>query len=153
MNNINTILAIDTSCDETAVAVTHQQKIISNSVSSQIEIHRKYGGVYPTEAKRAHQQKITPVIQNALQKALITIKKNNFLDSKTSKTLKTREKIWQLVDAIAVTQGPGLAPALQVGLNKAHQLAQQHRKPLIAVNHLEGICFLRFYKIQKAILL
>lgn len=115
---INTILAIDTSCDETAVAITNQRRILSNILASQVEIHRKYGGVFPTEAKRAHQEKINHVVEEAMKRA--------------------REIDFDFIDAVAVTYGPGLAPALEVGIRKAKELAKEFNKPLIAVNHLEG---------------
>ena len=116
------ILSIDTSCDETSAAVTSGRLVLSNVISSQISIHQKYGGVYPALAKRAHQERIDYVVQKAIQNA----KKNRF-------------------DAVAVTQGPGLAIALEVGIKKAKQISENplairenHRLPLIAVNHLEG---------------
>ncbi len=109
------ILAIDTSCDETCAAVSCGQKILSNVIDSQINIHAKYGGVVPFLAKRAHEAKIDAVVAEAL--------KQTKLDS---------------LDAIAVTVGPGLAPALEVGINFAKNLALKLNKPLISVNHLEG---------------
>jgi N6-L-threonylcarbamoyladenine synthase len=109
------ILAIDTSCDETAAAVTQSTKILSNVIDSQINIHAKYGGVVPHLAKRAHENKIEFVVQEALKRA-----KNPPLD------------------AIAVTVGPGLAPALEVGIDFAKKLAKKFNKPLIAINHMEG---------------
>jgi N6-L-threonylcarbamoyladenine synthase len=117
MNQINTILAIDTSCDETSVAVTQGRRVISNVLASQVESHRKYGGVYPTEAKRAHQEKIDPVTIEAMKRSRFD---------------------WPDIDAIAVTYGPGLAPALEVGIRKAKELCLQFKKPLIAVKHMEG---------------
>ena len=111
------ILAIDTSCDETCAAVSCGRKILSNVISSQINIHKEYGGVVPHLAKRAHQDKIEFVVNKALKRAL------------------TR---FDLVNAIAVTIGPGLAPALEVGVNFAKNLALKYKKPLIAVNHMEG---------------
>jgi N6-L-threonylcarbamoyladenine synthase len=109
------ILAIDTSCDETAAAVTHGTKILSNVIDSQINIHAQYGGVVPHLAKRAHEAKIEFVVREAIKRSTT-----------------------QAVDAIAVTVGPGLAPALEVGINYAKKLASDWKKPLIAINHLEG---------------
>jgi len=106
------ILSIDTSCDETSVAVTHGRKVLSNVISSQIALHKKYGGVYPALAKRAHEERIDFVVQKAIKKFK--------------------------PDAVAVTQGPGLAIALEVGIKKAKELSAAYRIPLIAVNHLEG---------------
>jgi N6-L-threonylcarbamoyladenine synthase len=111
------ILAIDTSCDETAAAVTWGRVVLSNVIASQAEIHRPYGGVYPTLAKRAHQQNIRPTINTALDRARIEPKQ---------------------LQAIAVTIGPGLAPALEIGLKTAKDLSQAWDKPVIACNHLEG---------------
>lgn len=108
-------MAIDTSCDETSASVTCGRRVLSNVISSQIAIHQKYGGVYPALAKRAHQKRIDFVVQKAIKNA----KKNR-------------------LDAIAVTQGPGLAIALEVGIKKAKQLSTDYGLPLIAVNHLEG---------------
>lgn len=111
------ILAIDTSCDETSAAVTSGRRVLSNVVSSQINIHKKYGGVYPALAKRAHQQRIDSVVNEALKRA----------------GLKENE-----LSAVAVTQGPGLAIALEVGIKKAKEIALEHCLPLIGVNHMEG---------------
>ncbi|MEK7513938.1 MAG: tRNA (adenosine(37)-N6)-threonylcarbamoyltransferase complex transferase subunit TsaD [Patescibacteria group bacterium] len=107
------ILAIDTSCDETCAAISCGRKILSNVIDSQINIHAQYGGVVPFLAKRAHEAKIEFVVKESLTRS-------------------------HLVNAIAVTVGPGLAPALEVGLNFAKNLALKLHKPLIAVNHLEG---------------
>lgn len=111
------ILAIDTSCDDTSAAVSQGSKILSNVVASQTKLHAPYGGVFPTVAKLAHREKIEPVVNMALDQAGVS---------------------WASIAAIAVTQGPGLAPALEVGIAYAQQLAKQHHLPLIAVNHIEG---------------
>lgn len=111
------ILAIDTSCDETSAAVTLGRAVLSNVVASQTNIHQPYGGVYPTLAKQAHQEKIQPVINLAMKRAGIDFAQ---------------------LDAIAVTLGPGLAPALEIGIDQAKRLAQEWQKPLIAVNHVEA---------------
>lgn len=112
------ILAIDTSCDETSVAVTQDDRVLANIVASQVTWHRQYGGVVPNIAKRMHQQLIEPALKQALWQA--------------------RVKDLACIDAVAVTVGPGLAPALEVGVAKAKKLALKLKKPLIAVNHLEG---------------
>jgi N6-L-threonylcarbamoyladenine synthase len=109
------ILAIETSCDETAVAVTEGRRVLSNVIYSQILIHKKWGGVVPSLAKRAHEEKIGLVIAEATKKYPI-----------------------DEIDAIAVTQGPGLAVALEVGIKHAKELANIYGKKLISVNHLEG---------------
>jgi len=113
------ILAIDTSADETAVAVVEGRRILSSVIYSQIQIHKQWGGIYPTLAKRAHEERIDEVINKALKKSKIQNPKFQ-------------------IDAVAVTQGPGLAIALEVGIRKAKELAVKYQKPLIAVNHLEG---------------
>ena len=112
------ILGIETSCDETGAAVVRSGlQILSNVVASQIATHQPYGGVVPELASREHLRAIVPVVRQALAEAGQT---------------------YQSVDAIAVTQGPGLAGALLVGISYAKALAFALGKPLIAVNHLEG---------------
>ena len=120
------ILAIDTSCDDTCIAILQIKdlrfKILSNVVSSQVKIHQKYGGVYPTLAKREHEKNLPAVLERALREAkLIT---------KTPR-----------VDRIAVTIGPGLDPCLWTGVNFAKALAHQWRLPIIPVNHIEAHIF------------
>jgi len=117
------ILSIDTSCDETSVAITQGHKIISNVLFSQIKVHAPYGGVYPLLAKREHLSKIGPAVQLALKHA--HLKLNNLA-------------------AIAVTYGPGLAPALEVGINYAKELAKSLDLPLIPVDHIEGHIYSAF---------
>ncbi len=112
----STILGIESSCDDTSAAVMINGKIASNITASQ-DVHRKYGGVVPELASRAHQSHIIPVINAALEKAQIRLKE---------------------VDAIAVTQGPGLMGSLVVGLNTAKGLSLSLNKPLIGVNHLHA---------------
>jgi tRNA N6-adenosine threonylcarbamoyltransferase len=112
------ILGIETSCDETAAAVVrHGAEILSNTVASQIAVHSPYGGVVPELASREHLRNILPVVRQALGAAGVTHSE---------------------LDAVAVTEGPGLAGALLVGISFAKSLALALGKPLIAVNHLEG---------------
>jgi N6-L-threonylcarbamoyladenine synthase len=112
------ILGIESSCDETAAAVVRSgEQLISNVVASQIATHQPYGGVVPELASREHLRAIVPIVRQALAEAKHT---------------------YESVDAIAVTQGPGLAGALLVGISYAKALAFALDKPLIAVNHLEG---------------
>ena len=125
------ILAIDTSCDETAAAVSCGRRILSNVISSQINIHKKWGGVVPHLAKRAHLEKIEPVVKKALRQS------RSVLAERQGRTLKFETLIGK-IDAIAVTIGPGLAPALEVGLAYAKKLSLNHNKPLININHMEG---------------
>lgn len=112
------ILGIDTSCDDTAAAIVEDgRKIISNVVSSQDEIHRKYGGIVPELASRRHIELIWPVVTEAMTQANVT-----FDD----------------IAAIAVTNGPGLIGSLLIGVCFAKSISFAHQIPLIAVNHLEG---------------
>ncbi|MGP4073725.1 tRNA (adenosine(37)-N6)-threonylcarbamoyltransferase complex transferase subunit TsaD [Piscibacillus sp. B03] len=112
------ILAIETSCDETAAAVVKGgTELLSNVVATQMEIHQKFGGVVPEIASRHHIEQITLVIEQALEEASVT------MDD---------------VDAIAVTEGPGLVGALLIGVNAAKSIAYAHDKPLIGVHHIAG---------------
>ncbi len=120
------ILAIDTSCDETAAAITEDNKILSNIIWSQAAAHAKFGGVLPSLAQRMHEERIDFVIDKALKSAF-----------PKSPTTHITQPIAQ-IDAIAVTTGPGLSIALGVGVNKAKELAQKYKKPLIPINHIEA---------------
>jgi N6-L-threonylcarbamoyladenine synthase len=112
------ILAIETSCDETAAAVLENgHLILASTVASQMEVHARYGGVYPEVASRQHVLAVVPVVEETLAKAHMTIGD---------------------MDAIAATRGPGLAGSLVVGLNLAKGLALGAGLPLVGVNHLEG---------------
>ncbi|MDT2048588.1 tRNA (adenosine(37)-N6)-threonylcarbamoyltransferase complex transferase subunit TsaD [Bacillus sp. 1780r2a1] len=112
------ILAIETSCDETAVAIIRGgTEIIANVVASQIESHKRFGGVVPEIASRHHVEQITIVVEEALNQSSMT-----FDD----------------IDAVAVTEGPGLVGALLIGVNAAKALAFAHQKPLIPVHHIAG---------------
>lgn len=112
------ILGIETSCDETAVAVVEDGKIIhANIVATQIDTHKKFGGVIPEIASRIHVENITYVIKEALQQANVTLEE---------------------IEAIAITQGPGLIGSLHVGMIAAKTLAFMYQKPLIPVHHIAG---------------
>src|SRR3989344_2214627 len=111
------ILAIDTATDETSAAVVEKQFVLSNIIWSQASLHAKFGGVYPMLAQREHRSRIGFVIQKAVKQAGVKIED---------------------VDAIAVTVGPGLAVALEGGIEKAKELTKIYNKPLIPVNHVEG---------------
>ena len=112
------ILAIESSCDETAAAVVQDgRKVLSNIISSQIEIHKLYGGVVPEIASRKHIEKVIQVVDEALKEASLTMNE---------------------IDAVAVTYGPGLVGALLVGVSAAKSIAFAHNKPLIGVHHIEG---------------
>jgi N6-L-threonylcarbamoyladenine synthase len=112
-----TLLAFETSCDETSVAVVRDGKILSNVVSSQIELHTEYGGVVPELAAREHLKNLLPIAQRALTAAKISPAQ---------------------LDAIAATQGPGLPMALLVGFKTAQAVAFALRKPFVGVNHHEA---------------
>ena len=124
------ILGIESSCDETAAAVVVDgREILSSIVASQVDVHRKYGGVVPELASREHLRQIVPVVREALGQA----------------KLKFEE-----VDAIGVTQGPGLVGALLVGITYGKTLAESLGKPLVPVNHLEGHVHAVFLEAHKA---
>ncbi len=118
------ILAIETSCDETSVAIIENgRNVLSNIVSSQIEIHKEYGGVVPEIASRHHIENILPVFNEALEKANCTIEE---------------------IDYIAVTNKPGLIGSLLVGLMFAKSISYSYNKPLIPINHINGHIFSTF---------
>ncbi|MEC2071077.1 tRNA (adenosine(37)-N6)-threonylcarbamoyltransferase complex transferase subunit TsaD [Alkalihalophilus marmarensis] len=118
MENKELILAIETSCDETSAAVIKDGKeILSNIVSSQIESHKRFGGVVPEIASRHHVEQITLIIEEAMSEAEVTFKD---------------------LSAIAVTEGPGLVGALLIGVNAAKAMAFAHNLPLIGVHHIAG---------------
>jgi N6-L-threonylcarbamoyladenine synthase len=117
-------LAIESSCDETSVAIVKNgREVLSNIISSQIEIHKKFGGVVPEVASRKHVENINQVIREALVKANLT---------------------YDDIDIVGVTQGPGLIGALLVGLSAAKGLAYSLNKPLVPVNHIKGHIFANF---------
>lgn len=118
MKNDTIILGIETSCDETAVAIVKNgTTIVSNVVASQIESHKRFGGVVPEIASRHHVEQMTLVLEEAFAQAELT---------------------WEEIDAIAVTEGPGLVGALLIGVNTAKALAFAKQKPLVAVHHIAG---------------
>lgn len=151
------ILAIETSCDETGVCVLEYGgagavSILANALSSQVEIHAKYGGVFPALAKRAHAEKMVPLLTQSLDEAYLlealeesidTDKKLTFLDEKETQL---KEQLLPFlsfyqkpdIDYIAVTVGPGLEPALWVGVNAARALSAVWGIPVIPINHMEG---------------
>lgn len=112
------VLGIESSCDETAAAVVRDGKeILSSVISSQIELHKPYGGVVPELASREHLDKIEPIVKQAIEEAKIELKD---------------------IDAVVVTQGPGLIGSLLVGVSYAKALAFALEKPFVGVNHIEG---------------
>jgi N6-L-threonylcarbamoyladenine synthase len=115
-----TIIAIETSCDETAVAIVKNRNILSSVVASQIDLHRRFGGVVPEMASRQHLTTINVCLEEALSQAHLS---------------------WSEIDGVAATVAPGLVGALMVGLTTAKTLCMIHQKPFIGVHHLEGhIC-------------
>lgn len=111
-------MGIETSCDETAVAIVKNgTKVLSNVVASQIESHKRFGGVVPEIASRHHVEQMTQVLEEAFNQATVT---------------------WDHIDAITVTEGPGLVGALLVGVNTAKALAFAKQKPLVGVHHIAG---------------
>lgn len=119
-----TILAIESSCDETACAIIKDDVLLANIISSQVDVHKKYGGVMPEIASRLHNENITIVIKEALNKANVKLED---------------------IDAFAFTRGPGLIGALHVGLQAAKTLALIYHKPLIPVHHLAGHIYANEY--------
>lgn len=112
------ILGIESSCDETAASVVRNgREVLSNVISSQIELHKLYGGVVPEIASRKHIEKINQVVEEALEEANVALEE---------------------IDAIAVTYGPGLVGALLVGVAAAKAIAYAAKKPLVGVHHIEG---------------
>ncbi|MCA9381286.1 hypothetical protein KC678_03405 [Candidatus Dojkabacteria bacterium] len=110
-------LAIDTSCDETSASVVEGVKVLSNIQPSQMEYHKKYGGVVPSLAKLAHTERIDNVVKESLKQAQKTMDDINY---------------------VSVTYGPGLAIALEVGIKKAKDIAEKYKKQLMIINHMEG---------------
>jgi N6-L-threonylcarbamoyladenine synthase len=123
------ILAIDTSADETSAAVTNGRRVLSSVRFSQVKLHTQYGGIYPMMAKLEHKTKISPVVHLATKRSGIPAEK---------------------LDAIAVTFGPGLAPALEVGVLKAIELSREYNIPLIPVDHIEGHIYSAFVQNKNA---
>lgn len=156
------LLAIETSCDETAIAILECEgddqsahfTILGNTLLSQIEIHRPYGGVFPALAKREHAKNLVPILESALEEAGLLREDTQAISEDVRARIATilerepdlgdaflaslSEMEIPDIDAIAVTAGPGLEPALWVGVNFAKGLSILWDKPLIAVNHMEG---------------
>ncbi|MDO8569205.1 MAG: tRNA (adenosine(37)-N6)-threonylcarbamoyltransferase complex transferase subunit TsaD [bacterium] len=141
------ILAIETSCDETAVALLDINgalekpniKVLGNTLLSQVALHAQYGGVYPNLAKREHQKNLPILLEQALKEAGYDLSKAE---------LRTNN-----IDCIAVTNGPGLEPALWVGINFAEELGKKWQKPVIPINHMEGHIFSVLYEARSELAL
>ena len=156
------VLGIETSCDETAIAIVECEgdeqsarfRVLGNTLLSQIEIHKEYGGVFPALAKREHAKNLVPILEAALEEAELLhedtqvipddlrAKISEILAREPGLTKTFLEFILQCeppeIDAVVVTAGPGLEPALWVGINFAKAIALVWNKPLVAVNHMEG---------------
>jgi N6-L-threonylcarbamoyladenine synthase len=157
------ILAIETSCDETAIAILDIKEtktetkvsVLGNALISQVEIHEQYGGVYPALAKREHSKNLVPILKIALRKSkMLTAEKQKSFDKKIEQRLKEmlshEQELFELmcaellkikipkIDMITVTNGPGLEPALWVGINFAKALNLIWDIPVIPANHMEG---------------
>ena len=165
------ILSIETSCDDTCVAIIKvvegkkiNFEVIADIVSSQIKIHQKWGGVYPTIAKREHQKNLVPVLFQALKTAKLikkerkkinTLKLEEFLDRERDLFRKAKTFLESYkkpdFDLIAVTTGPGLEPCLWVGLNFAKTLAFYWKIPMITINHIEGHILVNWLNNNKKI--
>ena len=117
------ILAVDTSADDTSAAVVEGRRVLSHVEYSQISLHTEWGGIFPSVAKRAHQERIDWVIEKAVKNSKISVTE---------------------LDALAVTYGPGLAIALEVGVNKIVELSKKYTKPIVGVNHMEGHLYSSF---------
>lgn len=134
------ILAIESSCDETSAAVVEmsdkRRQILSNIVASQISIHRRYGGVVPEIASRAHTEVISRITYEALTEAGLCVGGSD--NSDNSDKVNSYNSALDAIDAVAVTNAPGLIGALLVGVGFAKALAFSHSKPLVAVNHIRG---------------
>ena len=159
------ILAIETSCDETAIAILEcegnehsaQFGVLGNALLSQVEVHKEYGGVFPALAKREHAKNLVPILEAALEEAELLHEDAQAIPEETRANISlilarepglaeafldfVSECEVPAIDAIAVTAGPGLEPALWVGINFAKALALLWEKPLVAVNHMEGHIF------------
>ncbi|MGM0438986.1 MAG: tRNA (adenosine(37)-N6)-threonylcarbamoyltransferase complex transferase subunit TsaD [Patescibacteria group bacterium] len=149
------ILAIETSCDDTCVAILEEKnkenRFLSSVVSSQIEIHREWGGVYPTLAKREHQKNLVPVLEKSLKEANLLKKGNSYKN--ISKILEREEDLANNlkdflkkynkpdIDYLAVTIGPGLDPSLWAGINFAKALSFAWDVPVIPINHIKAHFF------------
>ncbi len=119
-----TILGLESSCDETSIAITRDGKLLSNVVATQIKMHQQFGGVMPEVASRLHAENILFVLDEALREANVTLEE---------------------IDAFAFTRGPGLIGALHVGMQMAKTLAMLYEKPLIPVHHLAGHIYANEY--------
>jgi N6-L-threonylcarbamoyladenine synthase len=168
------ILSIETSCDETAISILEANgefphatyEILGNALWSQIDVHREYGGVFPMLAKREHVAIIVPMLEKALTESELEARENsNEIDAHLEEEIRTllyREQ--GLIDAlfafhsqygtyaidlIAVTSGPGLEPALWVGVNFARSLSLLWNVPIVPINHMEGHVLASVFDVER----
>ena len=143
------ILGIETSCDETAIAILDIEenengttvKVLANEILSQIELHRPYGGVFPNLAKREHEKNLDPILHKALMAARYSggyVERDGARPSDSPAGEYASSEKPAAMSAIAVTQGPGLEPCLWTGITFAKELAKKWNVPLIPANHMEG---------------
>src|SRR3989344_4918120 len=169
------ILAIETSCDETAIAVVDASgdeksaefAVLGNTLLSQVDTHQQYGGVFPMLAKREHAKNLVPILEATLAEAELLREDTQAIPEETRAEIARllarepglAEAFFEFVsecevpaiDAIAVTAGPGLEPALWVGINFAKALTLLWDKPLVAVNHMEGHVLAALAASKKAV--
>jgi len=161
------ILSIETSCDDTGIAVLETSnsgdfKVLSNIVSSQIKIHKKYGGVFPAMAKREHQKNLVPVLISALKESKLLEKGDENIKTDELKNILERENVLHKkiipflkkykkpnIDLISITNGPGLEPCLWVGVNLAKTLSYCWDIPLVSVNHIESHILVNYLNNKK----
>ncbi|MDD4062443.1 MAG: tRNA (adenosine(37)-N6)-threonylcarbamoyltransferase complex transferase subunit TsaD [Candidatus Pacebacteria bacterium] len=156
------ILGIETSCDDTCVSVIKDFEILANVVSSQIKVHQKWGGVYPTIARREHQKNLTTVFKKALEKSNLLIKEKSLIEEEKIKEILLKEDVLLKktitllknykkpdIDFIAVTYGPGLDPSLWSGINFAKALSAEWKIPIIPVNHIEAHLLISLFEIKN----
>jgi len=166
-----TILSIETSCDDTGIAIIKAPlkprgnfNVLSNIISSQIDVHAEYGGVYPMMAKREHQRNLVFVLEKALKQAKLLereAKKINNDEETLREILSREDNLYKTlssffskykkpdIDAIAITNGPGLEPCLWVGVNFAKALSYSWNIPVISVNHIKAHIFINMLDDQK----
>lgn len=167
------ILSIETSCDETAISIVEvigdfpdaTYEIHGNALNSQVDIHREYGGVFPALAKREHSKMIVPILEKALEEAELLTAGSHDLSETQEEELRTllyrepdmvellipflQEHDQPEIDLIAVTSGPGLEPALWVGVNFARALATVWNVPVVPVNHMEGHVLASIFDVER----
>ncbi len=134
------VIALETSCDETSVAVVDHDRLVAQSTYSQIKHHQAFGGVNPGVARRAHEERLPLLLKRTLARTHTTFPNQKACDCLYCRSPRRSSLVVHRssIDAIAVTVGPGLPPALEVGLRTAKEIAILHSLPLIPVNHLEG---------------